>query len=241
MPRSLRCQYWVKICHERVTLVNCETAVSGNAGNTTIAHSILWNNQSDVSGVACPDITWSDLEGVDCAGTNRSEDPLFVNPAAGDFHLQASSQVLDHGPDPSLYTGVPCTDLDGKLRLRDHDGDNLARVDPGAYEQENTAITAQEVTGMLWTGPTTLEWNPESSEVEYHVYRASLSTLGYSAFGTCEDALDAVRTDATLTDADVPPAGTGFYYEITLENAAGWESSLGFGTCAERSNFTACP
>jgi hypothetical protein len=223
------------------TLVNCTTAVVGNTGNTTVAHSILWNNQLDVSGVACFDIAWSDMQDVDCGSTNRSENPLFVSPSTGDYHLQANSLLLDHGPDPSLYGGVPCKDLDGGPRLRDHDGDNLARVDPGAYERENTTITPPEVTGLVWTGPATLEWSPEPTAVEYHVYRAALSALAYSAFGTCEDGLDAVSADATLTDTGVPSTGEGFYYEITMEDASGGESTLGIGSCAERSNFAACP
>ena len=223
------------------TLVDCGTAVSGSAGATTIAHSILWNNQSDVSGVACLDITWSDLQDVNCGGTNRSEAPLFVSTAAGDYHLQAVSPLLDHGPDPSLYSGIPCTDLDGEPRLRDHDGDNVAQVDPGAYERTNAAATPPEVTGLAWTGRTTLEWIPEPTAVEYHVYRAPLSALAYSAFGTCEDGLDAVRTDTVLTDATVPPIGDGYYYTITVEDSSGAESTLGAGTCAERSNFAPCP
>jgi hypothetical protein len=223
------------------TLVDCGTAVSGTGGNTTIAHSILWDNLLDVSDVSCLDITWSDVQDVDCGGTNRSVDPLFVSPATEDYHLLSTSPLLDHGPDPSNYTGVPCTDLDGGPRLRDHDGENLAQVDPGAYERENTAMTPPEVTGLVWTGHTTLEWDPEPTAVEYHIYRASLSTLGYSAFGTCEDGLEAVRTDTTLTDTSVPPTGGGFYYEITTENPSGGESTLGVGTCAERSNFSDCP
>jgi subtilisin family serine protease len=159
------------------TLTNCGTAVSGNAGATTIAHSILWDNQSDVGGVPCVDITWSDVQDVACGGSNRSVDPLFVNPAAGDYHLQATSPLLEHGPDPSNYAGLPCMDLDGQPRLRDHDGENLAQVDPGAYERENSAITPREVTGLVWTGKTTLEWNPQPTALEYHAYRAPLSTL----------------------------------------------------------------
>ena len=76
---------------------------------------------------------------------------------------------------------------------------------------------------------------------EYHVYRAPLSTLSYSAFGTCEDESDAIRTDTVLTDRDLPPAGDGFYYRITTEDGVGEEFTLGVGTCAERSNFSACP
>jgi hypothetical protein len=223
------------------TLVDCGTAVRGNDGGTTIVHSILWDNQLGVSGVLCSDIAWSDVQDVDCGDTNRSVDPLFVGPAAGDYHLRATSPLLDHGPDPGGYTGAPCRDLDGGPRLRDHDGEGLAQVDPGAYERENTALAPQVVTGLVWTGPTTLEWTAEPTAVEYHVYRAPLSTLAYSAYGTCADGLELVRTDTTLTDVSVPAPGDGFYYKITMEDSSSEEYTLGLGTCAERSNFTACP
>jgi subtilisin family serine protease len=223
------------------TLVDCGVALAGNGGATTIAHSILWNNQSDASGVPCTDIAWSVLGGVDCGGTNRSVDPSFSDPAAGDYRLRVTSPLLDHGPDPSNSSGVPCKDLDGGPRLRDHDGENLSQVDPGAYERENAAITLHEVTGLAWTGRTTMEWDPAPGAVEYHVYRGPLVSLTDSAFGACADDLDADRTDTMLSDTSVPPSGAGFYYRITMEDFSGEESSLGVGTCAEGSNFTPCP
>ena len=223
------------------TLVNWGTAVRGIPGNTTIAHSILWTNQLGISGVPCLDIAWSDVQNIACGGTNLSIDPLFGDPAAGNYHLQSTSPLLDHGPDPSSFEGLPCTDLDGSLRLRDHQGQGLARVDPGAYERENTSIGPPEVSGLSWTGQATLVWNPVPAAVEYHVYRGILSTLAYSDFGTCGNTLDVIRTDTTLTDAGTPPPGDGFYYLITVGDDVGDESTLGVGTCAERSNFIACP
>ena len=97
------------------------------------------------------------------------------------------------------------------------------------------------MTGLVWTGPATLVWQPEPGAVEYHVYRTALSTLAYSSFGTCEDGLDVVRTDTTLIDPGVPPPGEGYFYKITLEDGSGKEFTLGSGTCAVRSNFSACP
>ena len=76
------------------------------------------------------------------------------------------------GPDPSLYTGDPISDLDGGPRLRDHDGvDGLAHSDCGAYERENIALPVGEVLNLAWTDPMTLTWDGEPSAVAYHVYR----------------------------------------------------------------------
>jgi len=63
---------------------------------------------------------------------NISLDPLFVNPAASDFHLQATSPAIDTGSNtaPSL----PAQDIAGNPRILDGNGDCVAAVDMGAYE-----------------------------------------------------------------------------------------------------------
>ncbi len=58
---------------------------------------------------------------------NIDVDPLFVDPASGDFHLQAGSQAIDAGTDEE----APPTDLDGYTRPC---GDGY---DLGAYEFGN--------------------------------------------------------------------------------------------------------
>ncbi len=223
------------------TLAGCGIGIHGNGAGTTVNHSILSGNHGDVSGVSCGSIAWSSLEDLSCGGTNLTGDPLFIDAAEGDFHLRATSPLLDHGPHPGDYTGSPCSDLDDRLRLRDHDGDGLARIDPGAYERTNTAIVPQDVYGLTWTGPTVLEWAPSPTSTVYHVYRGDLSALGYSSFGTCEDQLESTHTDTRLSDGTLPSPGEALFYSVTVEDSFGRESSLGMGSCAERSNFDACP
>jgi hypothetical protein len=59
-------------------------------------------------------------------GTDYLEgDPLFVDPDAQDFHLQAGSPAIDQGSS----TGAPATDLDGVTRPQG------AAVDVGCYER----------------------------------------------------------------------------------------------------------
>lgn len=59
--------------------------------------------------------------------------PLFVNPAAGNFQLQAGSRAIDAGS-PTLASGEPTTDLAGKpRRIVGRKGD-AAISDVGAYE-----------------------------------------------------------------------------------------------------------
>lgn len=61
------------------------------------------------------------------AGDNVVADPLFVNQAGGDLHLQAGSPAIDFGDDTYVPAGV-VTDLDGNDRFVG------AAVDAGAYE-----------------------------------------------------------------------------------------------------------
>lgn len=60
--------------------------------------------------------------------------PAFVNPATGDFRLQANSMLVD-----AAIPGSPdAADLDGNPRPADGNGDHAARADVGAYELPDT-------------------------------------------------------------------------------------------------------
>src|SRR5262249_15762440 len=74
----------------------------------SVAHSIIYGNQGgDLFGVDCGSVAWSDVGSVDCSGAgNKHVDPQFNG--FGDWRLMATSPLLDFGPDPSNFTGVPC-------------------------------------------------------------------------------------------------------------------------------------
>lgn len=60
------------------------------------------------------------------AGNNLNADPLFIDPAGGNFRLNRQSPAVNAGdPDTS---GLPATDLVGQARIQD------GRVDMGPYE-----------------------------------------------------------------------------------------------------------
>ena len=57
-------------------------------------------------------------------------DPLFINAAAGDFHLAGGSPAIDSGIDMGYST-----DLEGRSVPRDGNGDGVAVPDRGAFER----------------------------------------------------------------------------------------------------------
>ncbi len=63
---------------------------------------------------------------------NLSADPLFVNPSAGNYHLQSGSPSIDTGDNSA--PNLPATDFDGNPRIFDGDHNGSAIVDMGVYE-----------------------------------------------------------------------------------------------------------
>lgn len=213
---------------------------NANGGTVTVLDSILWNNAgNDLVGVACADVSGSDVGSPDCSAVNGniSADPLFEP----DYALGSGSPCLDAGADPSTYTGEPPFDGNGGPRLRDYDGDGMARKDIGAIETSNASLSPGDVTGVRWSDSETLLWDAEPSAVRYHIYRADIASLAFSNFGTCRDDLDPDLSDTQASITDVPIAGSGWSFTITAEDGGGSEGTLGFGKMAERSNYSPCP
>lgn len=87
-------------------------------------HNDFYNLGSPVYGGACPDQTGY--------YGNISADPLFVNPAAGNFQLSLGSPAVDAGNNSAPL--LPATDLAGNPRIQDATGKGYPIVDMGVYE-----------------------------------------------------------------------------------------------------------
>ncbi len=68
---------------------------------------------------------------IDGGGNIIGDDPMFVDPTEGDYHLLPESPCIDAGYDSTGY--MPC-DVDNFIRVIDGDDDGIALIDIGAYE-----------------------------------------------------------------------------------------------------------
>lgn len=207
----------------------------------SISTSIVYGNTTEISGIDCNCISYSDTDSS-CDGTNNniSADPLFVDPSTYNYRLQIDSLCIESGYDPATYIGTPCCDFDNHQRLLDKDGDGYAYPDMGAFEYDNSInLTPGDVQNLHFdTGKNLLMWDSEPYSISYHIYQDNLYDLGYDDFGSCMG----VTSDTAYYVGTVPPVNECYFYLVTGVDATSEEGTMGFGTCAERSDFyPTCP
>ncbi|RKY19106.1 MAG: hypothetical protein DRP63_01110, partial [Planctomycetota bacterium] len=117
------------------TLNNCimwGDSVSGNASEIYIYDS----SASCTLDHCCVDDTgYGGQTGNITENNCIHQNPQFVDPANGDYHLKDTSPCIDAG-DNSLVPSNVDRDLDGNQRIVDGDNDGTATVDIGAYEYQ---------------------------------------------------------------------------------------------------------
>jgi hypothetical protein len=127
------------------TFYNNSTRYPANGGGaiynflatTVIANSILWGNTAVIGPQVYNNISTAttihhcniDQPGFESGNGNMRRDPLWADPEAGDFRLQAGSPCIDTGTLDAL--GLPELDFEGGPRV------SGAAVDIGAYEFGN--------------------------------------------------------------------------------------------------------
>jgi hypothetical protein len=142
---------------------------------------------------------------------------------------------------PADFAAVPCRDLDGTPRLKDADGDLVAISDVGACELPGPPVPgtlADDITGVRFINKTTMSWNLDALSSTYKVFKGTGGPAGTS-LGYTFPALVTLASGVTggpVVDAVNPPFGYFFYYLVQGVDGSGPSGTLGFGTCAERSN-----
>jgi cysteine-rich repeat protein/predicted outer membrane repeat protein len=102
-----------------------------------IRNSIIWNhsNPLDPNYNSSVTVTYSDVQGGYSGTGNIDQDPEFVSPATGNFHLQASSPCIDAANEAV----APATDFEGQGRVdgpAPNTGVGPPWVDMGVHEYQ---------------------------------------------------------------------------------------------------------
>jgi hypothetical protein len=135
-----------------------------------VKNSILWDDSAAIGNeiyvnYSTITLTYSDVDqdGYASSNGNIRQDPLFVDPANGNFHLQSDSPCIDAGTSDD----APATDMEGLPRYDDPlvsntGGGTYPYYDMGAYElQVGTApanicdFNRDGKTDILWRHRTT--------------------------------------------------------------------------------------
>ncbi len=213
--------------------INC--TLVGNAGGPvanyavvtcTLENSIIYDNPGNcgtyVNCINC--CTIPDPGGVN----DITNDPAFVNPANGDYHLQAGSPCINAGTNSFVTTA---TDLDGNPRIVG------STVDIGTYEYQasTVAITMQPAsqtniigqTGMLTVDavspyPLSFQWYFNSNSIPYATNSSlvltniQLTNAGTYSVTVSTSFAATNSANATLTVFYPPPAITQPPTNITV-------------------------
>ncbi|MBV1924685.1 MAG: T9SS type A sorting domain-containing protein [Flavobacteriaceae bacterium] len=112
-----------------------------------LSNTIVWNNEDEgtdeivfVGSFVNEYYANTLLQGFDNSGNggldgnDAASNPLFLDPANNDLHVESNSPVIDEGDD--FFIQFISEDLDGLNRIIDGDTNGTERVDFGAYEYD---------------------------------------------------------------------------------------------------------
>ena len=215
---------------------NSGLAIKNVDAQPTLINCIVWNNGGSISNSGSlsnvATVSYSIIQGGYPGTGNLNEDPLFVDPANGNFRLQVCSPGIDTGDGAFGFSANTTTeDLDGNPRFY-----NNGNVDMGAYELQEipTPIVAscqnQTVTlnasGNASLSVAALDAGSDGcGALDFTVDNASLLSYGCSDVGghnvmvTVTDETDQTATCSatiTVTDNIAPVVSCGLNGIVTL-------------------------
>jgi hypothetical protein len=186
------------------TLYNCtltgnSASFGGGACGGTLNNCIVYFNTAGSGGAnydsACT-LNYCCTTPLPANGVgNITNEPAFVNGAAGNYRLSPGSPCIDAGTNLSAML---TNDLDGRLRPVDGDGDGLAAFDIGAYEYRELLV-----------------WADSASPVPPYATWATAAT-------NIQDAVDAAITgDEIVVTNAVYPGGVAVIKPLALRSVNG--------------------
>lgn len=157
--------------------------VTYDGGYASITGAIVWGNGLTTAfeldpGTGAIDAAGSIVRGGYPGSGNQNVDPLYLDPSAGNYELQAVSPAVDAGDPADQPSGTDPADhprwLDGNL-------DRIRVVDLGAFEFDNAqlALTADARPG----GTLTLDLTGTNGLQGFSVVGLGLNELQWSPFG----------------------------------------------------------
>ena len=194
----------------------------------TITNNILWGNGSTEiednpnQGANTITATYNIVQGGYPGTGNINADPLFVNPASGDYHLQSGSPAIDTGMNTSAPAyGSVVDDIEGTVRPQDGDGLGAGTTgdgsdyDIGAYEYKPTAPSTFTLTttktdtgsGTITSSPAGINCGSDCSEPYNSGTTVTLTPVsdagsfftGWSGDADCSDGSVTMDADKTCT------------------------------------------
>lgn len=204
-------------CYSVIT--NCtfwnNSAITGGGGminftsSLILTNCILWNNNPDeiMSILLGPTVSFCNIQGGYSGIGNIDSDPLFVNAAAGDFHLSAGSPCIDAGSNSA--PSIPALDFEGDPRILPVWGTVDMGVDE--YIHPDPSCDSWDVRYRIVGGQITMNYSLQQITPRKVIIPLTEEHGGYMTFKFCKEANNGGRLV-------VIPQDSWYMENITVEN-----------------------
>jgi parallel beta-helix repeat protein len=143
---------------------------------------------------------------------NFSADPLFVNAAANDFHLQSTSPAIDAGTNTA--PNLPQTDFAGNPRIVDGNNGCVSTVDLGIYEFAPTVNANAFFSTNALTFPNQVIGTPSSGQ------QVTLANTGTTCFQFLSIRTSGDFSQTSSCSSAGVPGGSSCVFNVTFTPTA---------------------